>query len=41
LSEQEYADADKSKLPALSFAIKAPIRDIPSKNWPDLEALAE
>ena len=27
-------------MPALSFAIKCPIEDLQSKEWPDLEALA-
>jgi hypothetical protein len=38
LSEDQYQDK-KDELPGLSFAIKCPIKDIPSLEWPDLEAL--
>lgn len=40
LSQEQY-EAKKGDLPDICFAIKNPIADIPSKEWPDLEALAK
>jgi hypothetical protein len=40
VTEEEY-EAKKSELPDLCFAVRCPIEDIPSKEWPDLSALAK
>lgn len=40
VSEEEY-ETRKGELPDLCFAIKSPIEDIASKEWPDLTALAK
>ena len=39
VTEEEY-EAKKSELPDLCFAVRCPIADVPSKEWPDLSALA-
>jgi hypothetical protein len=40
LSEDEYKEK-KNEIPDICFATKYPIDDIPSKEWPDLVALAQ
>jgi hypothetical protein len=40
VSEDEY-EAKKSELPDLCLVIKCPIEDLPSREWPDLDALAQ
>jgi len=40
LPSEQY-EAKKADLPDICFAIKCPIADIASKDWPDLEALAQ
>lgn len=40
VSEDEY-QSKKASLPAITFAARCPINDIPSKEWEDLDKLAE
>jgi hypothetical protein len=40
IPQDEY-EAKKSELPDLSFAIKCPVEDLQSLEWPDLDALAK
>lgn len=39
LSQKDY-ESKKDTLPEITFAIKCPIEDLESKNFPDLEKLA-
>jgi hypothetical protein len=39
VTSDEY-EQKKNELPALSFAMKYPVADLASKEWPDLEALS-
>jgi hypothetical protein len=40
LSQDEY-QAKKAELPAISFVIRCPIKDIENKEWPDLDKLTK
>lgn len=37
---QEDYQAKSKELPQICFAIRCPISDIPSREWPDLDKLA-